>query len=57
MGQEILNLEFYSFSPTFDDPPAGKSSKSRKEEVMGQAAMLGPRKRPVGLESLSIHPD
>lgn len=28
-----------------------------KSTVMGQAAMLGPRKRPVGLESLSIHPD
>lgn len=26
-------------------------------KVMGQAAMLGPRERPVGLESLSIHPD
>lgn len=26
-------------------------------KVMGQAAMLGPRKRPVGLESLSIHPN
>lgn len=30
---------------------------SYQVKVMGQAAMLGPRKRPVGLESLSIHPD
>lgn len=26
-------------------------------KVMVEAAMLGSRKRPVGLESLSIHPD
>lgn len=38
MGQEIFNLEFYSFSPTFDDPPAGKSSKSRRSDGPGSNA-------------------